>query len=1137
MISSLRSAVQQALPFAPRSWRSFADCIIVLAIAAGSPASLAAEDRKVDAESLELFRTEALPVLRENCFDCHGGGKKVRANFRLTTRAGLVRGGDRGPAIDLKDPSKSLILAMISYRDDEHRMPPSGKLSERDAAVLRRWVELGAPYDPAAEIQADVETSPEELDPTAVSERTRDYWAFRPLAHPTPPGGDGEHPIDAFIQSRLAGAGLELGKPASRRELIRRAYHDLTGLPPAIEDVRAFENDESPNAFEKIIDRLLDSPHYGERWGRHWLDLVRYAESNGYERDSEKPMAYGYRDWVIRSFNEDKPYDRFLIEQLAGDELDDADASSIAGTGYYRLGLWDDEPADPALARYDYLDSIAATTGEAMLGLTIGCSRCHDHKIDPIPQRDYYRFLAFFVNVSPHGGGNANLVEASSLEDERKESEERARKAAREAELHAKIWEIEQAFLDSARCQRPEIAGKVSAPADIVELGYRFYRDTWDSVPDFDQLRAETEGTIADGRITLAPALRRDAMGLVFEGKLRVPVDGEFTFRVASDDGSRLLVSGQIVGEHRTCGEGSFEKCVRLEAGYTPLRFEYFCRSGEPRLDVAWKGPGFDWRPLSAAGESPGVLIADARHGEPVEWQYTFRDPGSRWLEPDFQARRWRRGPGGFGTDGTPGAIVRTEWSSSDIWMRRRFEVRGELKNLTLSIHHDEDVRVWINGQLVHAQAGHRIDYTTVRLDEATKHLREGENIIAVHCRHTIGGQYIDVGLVEEGAPSGISELIAEHGAELLGSKRREAYFDLALQLSASRRAPLASAKRKILAVAEQGRRKTHVLLRGNPSLVGDEVDPGFPSVLSPPSPEISDRGMSSGRRMALARWIASEKNPLTARVAANRVWQHHFGRGIVRSSSNFGRMGEQPTHPELLDWLAGELIHFGWRLKPLHKRIMLSRAYQQSSRSRPEAIAKDPQNDLFWRFDLRRLSAEEIRDAMLAAAGRLNLKLYGPSIYSELPPEVLATSSTGAEKWGTSPPEERYRRSVYIFVRRSLLDPMLTAFDFADTDASCAVRFSTTVPTQALTMLNSKFVNEEAEALARRIARMHSDPRDRVSCGIELALGRVAAPSEVDAGVQMLGELEHDLGLEPNAALARYALLLLNSNEFVFLD
>lgn len=1094
------------------------------------------DERVASPEALAQFRTEAFPVLKKSCFGCHGAARKLKGHFRVTSRAGLLHGGDRGPAIDLANPTSSLLLAMVSYSDDQHQMPPSGKLPPEELAALARWVELGAHFDPALEILPEPGAE-EEHDPTQVNDQSRAYWAFRPLAGAGPPGGNAQNPIDAFVEAKLATAGLQLSEPAPRRELLRRVYQDLIGLPPTLEEVEAFEQDDSPDAFERVVDRLLASPRHGERWGRHWLDVVRYAESNGYERDGAKPMAYGYRDWVIRSLNEDKPYDQFLREQLAGDELEDADADSIAGTGYYRLGLWDDEPADPALARFDYLDSIAATTGEAMLGLTVGCARCHDHKIDPFPQRDYYKLLSFFINVSPHGMGDANLVEVSTREETARAEREAEERRSLEARLLSRIWELEQAFLGAARENLPRCVEGVVAPPDLVDLRYWFYRDSWDSLPDFKNLRHETTGTIPDGLISLAPALRRDAMGLVFEGLLRVPVTGEYSFEVHTRGGTRLTVDGKVLGENLSEAESSHGGTIALRSGHVPFRFEYFTRKGEPRLEVEWRGPGFDRRQLSSAGEAPRVLVADARQGQPVEWRYRLADPGEGWQNPDFPDQGWKRGPGGFGQAGTPGSVVHTPWRREEIWLRKKFEVRGQVRTLSLTIHHDDEVKVWLNGHVVFEGEGFRTDYLTRQLDQAAAFLREGDNVLAVHCKQNGGGQYIDLGLADEGLRSGLSERIAEHGVAVFGETRREEYFRLKGALAESRLNPPRTPVRKVMAVGENGRKETHVLLRGNPGLVGDKVEPGFPSVLSPPEPAIVDRGASSGRRLALARWITSQENPLTPRVAANRLWQHHFGRGIVRSSSNFGRIGDRPTHPELLDWLAGELLRQGWRLKPLHRLIVLSRTYQQSSRSRPSPLAKDPQNDLFWRFDARRLSAEEIRDSMLGAAGRLNLKAYGPSIYPELPQEILVTSSTGAEKWGKSPPEEIWRRSVYIFLRRSLLDPMLTTFDLADTDSSCAVRFATTVPTQALTLLNSSFVNDQAEALGRRAARAGSTLEDQVNRAIELALCRRALPGETTSLGAFVRGLEADLGESRETALARLGLLLLNSNEFVFVD
>ncbi|MEM7231077.1 MAG: DUF1553 domain-containing protein [Planctomycetota bacterium] len=1100
-----------------------------------------AEERTFSREDLEFFDIEVHPILQASCNKCHGSKERIKAHFRVTSREGLIRGGDRGPAINLEDPKKSLFLEMISYKDENHSMPPTGKLSDREIGILTRWVELGAPFNPKKEIRATA-SEKKDFDPTVVSEKTKQYWAFKPYAGKNPPKVDNaewsRHPIDAFVYHRLAEAGLKPNGPASRRELIRRAYYNLIGLPPSLAEVQAFENDKSADAFEKVIDHLLDSPHYGEKWARHWLDLVRYAESNGYERDSVKPMAWGYRDYIIRAFNKDKPYDLFVREQIAGDEFDSKTADSITATGFQRLGLWDDEPADRALARYEYLDSIVATMGELVLGLTIGCARCHDHKLDPIPQKDYYQMVSFFANISPHGKGDRNLVSLDTPAVRAELEKQRGEKAEKEFALHSKIFTLENEFLAAAKKKKPELVEDFLGPADIADLKYRFYRDTWDKLPKFDDLRPETTGVLPDGRFTLQPALRRAAMGFVYEGKLRVPADGEYRFYVRSKDGSRLTVGEKKIGEESGTGTHEYSGAVQLKKGYAPIRFDFFNKDGGPELDVEWSSSDFSQRSLAnTRSASPGIFFSDARGSSPSEWMYTTRKPNKRWADRKFRANGWKKGIAGFGTKGTPGAIVRTTWNTKEIWLRKTFEVRGELSGLILSLHHDEDATILVNGAKVHEARGHRREYTTVDLAKARPHLREGINVLAIHCRQTGGGQYIDAGLSEDGKTSSVSRLIADHGDQVLGAEKKAAYQRLKGELTASQKAKVSINIPKAMAVGESGRRTIRVLLRGNPHLPGDEVQPGFPSVLSPPKPSIKDRGASSGRRSALADWLVDAKNPLTARVAVNRLWQFQFGRGIVRSPSNFGRLGDRPTHPELLDWLAAEFVRQGWKMKAFHKLLMTSRTYQMSSRGQKEALAKDPTNNLLWRFDMRRLTAEEIRDSMLAVTGKLNTKMFGPSMYPELPDAILRTSSTGAGKWGRSSPEERNRRAIYIFIRRSLQDPMLKTFDFADTDSPCSVRFATTVPTQALTMLNSKFVSEQAEAFAASLTSGADNLEARVKLAIERALSRSPHPGEVADAAGIVKSFQKKYELDEAKALERYSLILLNLNEFFYID
>lgn len=741
---------------------------LVLAVV-GMMVSLASGAEPSPAD-LEFFEKRIRPVLTRACFDCHSGeAKSVKGGLRLDTHEALLKGGENGSVVTPGEPQSSRLIASVRWTDEEFRMPPKRSLAAAEIADLEEWVRRGAPWpsDP-------VPTAGPRRRGFEITDQDRGHWAFQRVGRPVPPvpqtGPAASHPVDAFIAQGLRDRQLAAAPEADRRTLIRRVSYDLLGLPPTPEEVEAFVGDRSDTAWERLIERLLASPHYGEKWGRHWLDLVRFAETNSYERDGAKPNAWRYRDYVIGSFNADKPFDRFVREQLAGDELPDADDEARIATGYYRLGIWDDEPADQEMARYDQLDDLVATTGQVFLGLTVDCARCHDHKIDPIGQRDYYSLLSFFHNVTPYRNGG---------------------------------------------------------------------------------------------------------------------------------DTDEVILGG-----------------------------------------------------LAAAGAAPAKAL-----------------------------------------------------------------------------------------------------------------------------------------------------VVSETGTN----------------------AP-----------------ETRVLARGNPGSPGDRVEPAFLQVLDPPQPRIVPpaSGKSLGRRLALADWIVSPENPLTARVWVNRVWQHHFGRGLVRTPSDFGRQGQAPTHPELLDWLARQFMEQGWSVKNLHRLILNSAAYRRSTAASREALQRDPANDALSHFDMRRLTAEEIRDSLLWVSGPVNRAMHGPGVFVTLPPEVLAGQSVPGSGWGKAPPEEQVRRSVYIHVKRSLLTPILLGFDLAEPDRSTPVRFATTQPTQALGMLNSRFVRDQATRLARRLEEeAPGDPRDQVARALYLVTGRPATGDDLDRGLRLIGSLSGQEGLDPRAALEAFCLLALNLNEFVYLD
>jgi len=951
------------------------------------------------AEQVQFFENRIRPTLATHCTKCHGA-EKQKGGLRIDSRSAMIEGGDSGAAVVPGKPEESLLVAAINHADDGPQMPPSKKLQPREIADLTQWVKMGAPW-PGAEKEAP-STAPRRTE-FKISDTDRAHWAFQPIRASSVPAVKDQswvaNPIDAFILARLEQKGLHPNPPASKRELIRRAYYDLTGLPPTPAEVAAFEADNSPRAYEDLIDWLLASARYGEKWGRAWLDLVRFAETNSYERDNPKPNAWRYRDYVIRSFNNDKPYDRFVREQIAGDELPDRNNDSVIATGFYRLGIWDDEPTDPLQARYDSLDDIVATTGQVFLGLTVDCARCHDHKLDPIPQKDYYRLLSFFQNVRHFRNGgptDETAIFADEAARQAFETKIRETRAKRDA-LQVEITAIEQAFRTA---YEQEKAKKLAAP-DLEELHYRYYRDTWDRLPDFATLKPEDAGSLSKPYFDLSPRTRNDAFGFVFEGVLIVPKDGSYTFYLDSDDGARLTVAGKTILEYDGIhGEGSERKAtVALSQSRLPIRLEYFQRNHALGLTVAWSGPGFERRSLSAPKQAPA--------------------------EPDLE------------------------------------------RNLVRALRMD--------------------------------------------------------------------------GLRLIGADRWERYQVLRRELKSL--AKEIAAPEQALCVSEEGANApdTFVLLRGNAHVQGDKVEPAFLEVLGnapPVIPQAAPSAPTCGRRLVLANWMVSADNPLTPRVMANRIWQYHFGRGIVRSPSNFGLQGDKPTHSELLNWLAAEFLKQGWHLKSLHRTIMTSNAYRMSSRANPEALAQDPVNDLLWRFDMRRLSAEEIRDSVLAVTGSLNLKMYGPGTYPEIPAEVMAGQSIPGKGWGKSPPEEQARRSVYIHVKRSLLTPILESFDIAETDRSTPVRFATTQPTQALAMLNGAFLNRQAEQLGERVRREAGERiPDQVALAWKLVTTREPTPSEVARGVSLVEHLTSQEGASTKAAIDSFCLLALNLNEFVYLD
>ncbi|MEY3173480.1 MAG: hypothetical protein RLZZ436_1394 [Planctomycetota bacterium] len=939
-------------------------CVSVLCLCASAPVS--AQQPEVN------FSRQIKPLLARRCFACHGPDK-AEAGLRLNSLEAATKMLESGhAAIVPGNPDTSELLRRITSTEEGERMPPEGAaLTETEQALLRNWIGQGAEWN--------------------------EHWAFEPIRRfevPAATSGSA-NPIDAFIEASLAEKGLQRSPRAEPLVLLRRLYFDLIGLPPTPQqtaDFLARAATDFDAAWRQEVDSLLASPHYGERWARHWLDVVRFAETNSFERDGAKPNAWRYRDYVIKAFNEDKPYDQFLLEQLAGDELPEVTRDSLVATGFYRLGIWDDEPADRRLAVYEGFDDILTTVGQGVLGLTLNCARCHDHKIDPIPASDYYSTLAFFRNLTPNGYGPQ--VERPLIANEA----DRAALAAAEKEIRERSDALQMRLTGIENDLRRQFAEAASAQAssrDLDDLEYRFYRDTFRSLPDFDSLKPETTARLDPPFISIAPATRADDFGFVFTGTLIVPADGEYEFTLDSDDGSRLILDGKKLLEYdgiHGLGDARQAKLM-LKQGRVPLRLEYFQGQFGKGLQLFWSGPGFKRRSLTAEGAAPGADLNEL-----------LRSPAAA--------------------------------SVSQETIKKYRDIRREL----------EDVK-----------------------------------------RRKPWEEY---GLC-----------VSEHGVQ----------------------AP-----------------DTFVLLRGSPEAEGDKVEPQFLSVLGGGRAEVTPNpaANTTGRRLAFARWVVHGDNRLTSRVFINRIWQHHFGRGIVRSPNNFGQLGEVPTHPELLDWLASEFMARGWSMKAMHRLILTSGVWQQSSLASAEVLQKDPVNDLFSRFDLRRLSAEEVRDSVLAVNGRLNTELYGPSIYPKISQEVLAGQSVPGRGWGNSSPEEQSRRSIYIHVKRSLLVPMLSSFDFPEPDTSCEARFVTTQPGQALAMLNGDFLNEQAALFADRLRKeAPGNPEGQLRLGLRLAFSREADDQEIRRGMLLCERLQQKHGLTSEQALNNWCLFVFNLNEFIYVD
>jgi Protein of unknown function (DUF1553)/Protein of unknown function (DUF1549)/Planctomycete cytochrome C len=892
------------------------------------------------AQKAEPSDQAALPILKQKCFQCHGDALQM-SGLDLRSRESMLKGGEKGPALVPGNAEASRLYRRVAGLEQPVMpMAPLPSLTAQEVAVLKSWIDQGAKWSERGNAKPEEVTAPSVSkrpaggygkghEERAITAEERQWWAFQKPARPAIPNVSDarwtSNPIDAFIKKTLHQKGLAPAPPADRNTLARRAYLDLTGLLPSPAEVEAFVNDPSPRAYENLIERLLSSPHYGERWGRFWLDVARYADSSGFEHDNDLANAWRYRDYVIKAFNQDKPYDRFILEQLAGDELEDRDYDSLIATAYYRIGpRVRFREKDNPYYRYEYLDDLIRTTFQGLMGLSVNCARCHDHKFDPITRLDYYRTMAMFFGYVDYEHPLAPPEKVADYQKIKNEVEEQVRPLRRQIAL------IEAPYRKAA------------------------FQRNLAKFPNEIQIAVQTpEEQRTPGQKLLAAQI------------VSLDVDPDAAANQLTNYRNLIQVSDADHEARRKLVEQIEEIRKRLPP---PLPIAEGVRDGDYRL--APDGPGDE--PLPGKGD---------RFNYGVDCCF-LPQPGRPFVVP----------PVYYGANG------------------------------------------------------------------------------------------VDV---------------AEDQKEFV-------------------------------------------------------VEPGYLQVLvhgEPPVARTPANGhTSSGRRRALAEWIASPENPLTARVMVNRVWSWHFGRGIVPTPGNFGKMGMPPSHPELLDWLATQFVQQGWSIKQIHRLIMSSETYQMaSSFSQATNLEKDPENVNLWRFPLRRLEAEAIRDVILSASGKINLQAGGEPFFPSIPKSVREGFRQG--KWVLTQEEpSTWRRSVYSYWKRGFKYPMFEVHDQPDLNVTCEKRNVTTVPTQALTLLNNEFVLLQARQFAERVAReAGDDPAKQIERLYRIALSRQPAKNELDSFLVFVQKQRgyhaakvSSSGSDPRpdlAALTDLAHVLLNANEFVYIN
>lgn len=999
------------------------------------------------AKGMDLFQKHVRADLAHHCLECHGG-KSAKGDFDLSTRETLMESGFvDGTAAD------SYLMDLINHTAEPHMPFKKPKLSDESIQRIAEWIDLGAPYDKPFTSELNSGQAMQ------ITDSDREFWSFQPLDEVPIPKV--EHPnwcqndIDRFVLAKLEASGLSPNDTASRRTLIRRAYFGLLGLPPTPEEVDAFVNSTDSDAWPKLIDKLFESPHYGERWARHWMDVARFAESHGYEQDYDRPHAYHYRDFLIKALNADMPYDQFVRWQLAGDELAPDDPLAMTATGFLGAGVFPTQltEAEFESARYDELDDMVTTTGVAFLGLSVGCARCHDHKFDPIPTKDYYQLAATFTSTIR---SEVDLDLDTERNRKRKIDWEKKLATLTDEREHFESQELPKRFREFLAKWSEDQSSGAWQSLHVVDVnstaGTKFEQledGSWlatGDAPNKEVITIQAEANQSKLRAIRLETLTHDSLPHRGPGRAG---NGNFALGNISVDVTPLK------GESKTRSEK-----------FAAARATHQQNSGA--LSVA---ASIDDDPISGWAVDAGGIGKDHaaafEFAKPVEFDegsrltitLTFKHPNNK-----HTVGRWR-----LSTTG----LANVEATVGDAGL----DPKVVQALLDLKASPDENSPAWKIG----------LEWFKSSVAE----LQEIEKKIADHRNVPHQGQKFAKAMISsEGLPH------MKHHADGRGYPH---FYPT-----------------------------THVLQRGDPNLKGEEAKQSFLQVLMPAESTASswsveppsDWTRTSFRRATLANWLTDTDRgagQIAARVIVNRLWHHHFGRGIVSTPNDFGFTGERPTHPELLDWLARDLVENGWNLKRLHKLIMTSSVYMQSSEFHEERAKVDRENRLLWRRTPRRLEAEAIRDSMLAVSSQLDTTMFGP---------------------GTLDPNMK-RRSVYFFIKRSKLISGMMLFDWPEHLVSIGSRGSTTIAPQALMFMNSPQARQYAAALA---AQVPSSNEEAVTEAYKKTFARIPTAQEMEVATGFLSTQQkyyETSGHNDAQQLSKTDLcqMLFSMNEFVYID